>query len=90
MHSFCLWATLSSLLILSSANPVYQEEVDVSTFQHWSHLYFDFSFQDLDDELDTFNLADYLQRLEAARNSLYDGYYQQPSLVSDMLRDRRR
>merc|ERR1712223_62184 len=39
-----------------------------------------------EEEINAVNLFDYLQRLAAARNSLYES----PYMVSDMLRDRRR
>jgi len=41
-------------------------------------------------EISPVNIAEYLERLSAARNRLYEHYNEPTPLVSDMLRDRRR
>jgi len=67
------WFVSTLCLALCLANPILDEESE--------------DLESLgDEEINAVNLFDYLQRLAAARSSLYES----PSMVSDMLRDRRR
>jgi len=66
------WLITTVCFALCLANPILEEDSEDP--------------ESLQEEIDASNLYEYLQRLAAARGSLYDS----PYMVSDMLRDRRR
>merc|ERR1711935_316723 len=67
------WFISTLCLALCIANPILDEDSEDSDALG-------------EEEISEVNLFDYLQRLAAARNNLYES----PNMVSDMLRDRRR
>merc|ERR1739838_981760 len=67
------WLISTLCFVLCLANPILEEDSEDSDALG-------------DEEINAVNLYDYLQRLAASRNNLYEN----PYMVSDMLRDRRR